>query len=351
MQLEIVLAALAALAMSAAACRMLISYGLLDVPSQARHQHKAPNRTGGGIGIGLGVGAGMGALWQLSTVWRAAAALQGALLLALLAFAYGFLLLGIVDDARALGPRLKGVLFTALALGGAWMLGVVLALPLGGGAVLHLGFWLGLFGTGLWVFTLVNCVNFMDGANGLAMGSVMIGLLTLAAIALDSGSAIGAALSLVGAGALAGFLVWNFRGGRLFAGDSGALFAGALAALGALLIMRETGLSPFAPPIVFFPLLADALLTLAWRAGRGRSLLEGHSEHLYQIALRAGWSHERVALTYWAAMAVCGAIGFWVAGRSDAEAPWLALAVLAVASLLISSAVRHYAVKHGIAEA
>ena len=67
------------------------------------------------------------------------------------------------------------------------------------------------------------------------------------------------------AGALIGFLYWNFPHGRIFAGDSGALFAGAVAALASLMIISRTDVPPFVPPILFMPLLADALLTLAWR--------------------------------------------------------------------------------------
>jgi len=145
-------------------------------------------------------------------------------------------------------------------------------------------------------------------------------------------------------------LAWNFPGGRLFAGDAGALFVGAIAALASLYIIRRTQLSPFVPPILFFPLLADALLTLLWRARRRRSLLDAHSEHLYQIAHRANWSHARVAMVYWLAMAICGGIGFAVAVAPRNGAPWMALTGLAVAAIIIAQLVRRYAVKRGIAE-
>jgi UDP-N-acetylmuramyl pentapeptide phosphotransferase/UDP-N-acetylglucosamine-1-phosphate transferase len=301
--------------------------------------------------MAIGFAVGLMALSLAFQDWREAVTSHGATLLSLTAaFAYAFMLLGFVDDARPLGPRLKFVVFAAVSISAALTLGVVQTLPFGWGAPLYLGLALGLVGTAAWVFTVVNCVNFMDGANGLAIGSVAIGLAGLGAIAYIQGTPSGAAVSFCGAGALVGFLIWNFPSGRLFAGDSGALFAGALAALTSLLVITRIGLSPFVPPILFFPLLADALLTLAWRWRQRRTLLDGHSEHLYQIALRAGWSHERVALTYWSATAICAALAWAVAGRTDG-APWLALAGLAAIALFVSAHIRRYALRRGIAEA
>ena len=147
-----------------------------------------------------------------------------------------------------------------------------------------------------------------------------------------------------------GFLIWNFPGGHLFAGDSGALFSGAIAALVSLGLIHEAGLSPFVPPILFFPLLADALLTLAWRVSQGRPLLVGHTEHLYQIAMRVGWPHARVTFAYWCAMAACGLIGLKVARMHTSVAPALALAALALMSIVLSFLVRRYTVRHGIAD-
>ncbi len=342
--MEVGIGVAVALLASFLACRVLVSTGPIDHGREQRKAHARPTPPSGGIGIGFAAG--------LATLqWGDdATLLGGSLASSVTAFALPFLLIGYLDDALQLGARLKFVLFASLALWASFIIGVVEELPLGADVSVPLGFAIGLAGTALWVFTLVNCVNFMDGANGLAMGSVAIGLVALAAAAQAFGSASGVAIGLCGAGALIGFLFWNFPNGRLFAGDSGALFAGAVAALASLVVIHQTGLSPFVPPILFFPLLADALLTLAWRARRRRSLLDGHAEHLYQIALRAGWSHARVALVYWAASAACGAVAFFAAMAPQSGAPWLALSALAAMSVVTSTLVRRAAVRRGIAE-
>lgn len=327
-------------------CRAQMTAGPIDLPDAERKTHRAPTPTSGGIGIGAGYAAALVALAQFGQ----AVALErqvSALVWLASAFAFGFLAIGFADDTRPLGPRTKFAMFTLLSLAGAVTMGVVDVLPLGGGAEWRIGLSVGLFGTALWIFTLVNCVNFMDGANGLAIGSMTIGLFALGAIAYDQDLASASAISFCCAGALIGFLVWNFPFGRIFAGDSGALFAGAVAALASLIVLARSDVSPFVPPILFMPLLADVLLTLAWRVRHRRKLLVGHQEHFYQIAIRSGWSHPRISLLYWAAMLVCGVLGFFLSRTSGAE-PWIGLATLGGLSIAVSVLVRRYARAHGM---
>lgn len=328
-------------------CRVQMSAGPVDKPDEQRKAHRVPTPTSGGIGIATGYTAALIALGEYAGVLGLEAHVAALVWLAS-AFAFTFLLIGFIDDTRPLGPRVKFLCFTLLSLAAAITMGVVDVLPTGNGATLSLGLMVGLFGTALWVFTLVNCVNFMDGANGLAIGSVTIGLIALGLIANAEGLASAAALTLCCAGALIGFLVWNFPHGKLFAGDSGALFAGAIAAIASLILIARGELSPFIPPILFLPLLADALLTLAWRVRHRRKLLVGHQEHFYQIAMRAGWQHWQITLLYWAAMAICGGLGFWLSQLNDSPAPWIALVSLAGLSLAVSILVRRYARAHGM---
>lgn len=351
MWVELGIAMAIAALVSAGACAILVSRGPLDHPDVVRKAHRAPTPTSGGLGIAAGFLTGGVALLLIFPAWESALVAQGvALLAAIVLFAFAFLLLGFIDDATPLSPRLKFLIFTLASFAAAWRVGVVNQVPLGWGDALHLPLFVGLIGSALWVFTLINSVNFMDGSNGLAMGSAAIGLASLGAIAWALGLPAGVALCFCAVGALLGFLVWNFPGGRLFAGDAGALFVGAVAALASLYIIRRTQLSPLVPPILFFPLLGDVLLTLLWRLRRRRSLLDAHAEHLYQIALRARWSHARVALVYWLAMAICGGVGFAAALAPRVLPASIALAALALASIVISMIVRAHAVKRGIAE-
>lgn len=349
MILELASNAAIATIVSLIVCRVQIrAGGVLDVPDEARKAHTQPTPTSGGIGIALGYAIGLVALVQLFPSAGVLDRQDLALASLASAIAFAFLLIGFIDDTRPIDPRTKFLFFTLLSFGAAITMGIVSVVEVGAGQTLRLGLSVGLFGTALWVFTLVNCTNFMDGANGLAMGSISVGLITLGTIAYVSGSHSAMTMAWFAAAAVIGFLVWNFPRGRIFAGDSGALFAGAIAALTSLILIARDDLSPFIPPILFLPVLADALMTLAWRVRHRRKLLVGHQEHLYQIAMRAGWSHARVSLLYWALMAVCGALGFMLSRSGDDAAPWITLVALAGLAVAASIFVRKYARTHGM---
>ena len=348
MVLELAAAAAIAALVSLVACRIVMQTGPVDAPDAPRKAHGAPTPTSGGIGMAAGFGASLVLFALFSETMRTEITPRGAFLVTLAAsFSYVFLFIGFWDDARPLTARVKLVLFAAAAFGAAFAVGPVKTFPLYGDVVLQLPYLLALFGTALWIFTVVNGVNFMDGANGLAMGSVAVGLAALAAVSFTHGSAAGVAICLCAIGALLGFLFWNFPAGRLFAGDSGALFAGALAALASVIVIHRTGVSPLIPAILFFPLLADVLVTLAWRAWRRRSLFDGHSEHLYQIARHGGMSHAEVTFIYWAATAACGAVG-WLVSTQTSIAQIVALFALSAAAIVLSTVVRRFADRRGI---
>jgi UDP-GlcNAc:undecaprenyl-phosphate GlcNAc-1-phosphate transferase len=346
--LDLALVVALAFIVSLIVCRAIIWIGPIDAPNEERKQHRNPTPTSGGIGIGAGYGAAMVVLSLFSFEWRHEISPQGIAMLWVSAlFAYPLLFVGFVDDARRLSAEFKAVVYGVLSLAAAWLLGVVDEVSVLG-VVVHLPFVIALIGTALWVFTFVNVVNFMDGANGMAMGSVAVGLLALAVIALDGGSIGGAATALCCAGALVGFLIWNFPNGRLFAGDSGALFAGAISAFGCLIVIARADMSPLVAPILFFPLLADSLLTLLYRWRHKRKLLVAHTEHLYQIAINSGWSHAGIAVIYWLSMAVCGGIAWHVNRDATDTQPAIALAALIVGAVALDILVRRRALASGV---
>ena len=280
------------------------------------------------------------------------------------AFALAALVLGLLDDIMALPPRAKFVIMALLGIGVALLVARAEDMPMFGRWTIHLGVVAGVLGTALWVFVMMNATNFMDGTNGLAMGSSAISLAALALISALCGAPAAALMAIAGAGALVGFLVWNFPKAKLFAGDSGALFAGMLGAVTALVAMHEGGISVFVMPVLFFPALADTLLTLAWRVSRKRDVLDGHREHFYQIGLRADFKPEHVAICYWLATLGCASAGVAAAviHRYAAQAPdvgeavtflasiapQLALLILAIIAVWLSTQVRAFSIARGL---
>jgi UDP-GlcNAc:undecaprenyl-phosphate GlcNAc-1-phosphate transferase len=137
------------------------------------------------------------------------------------------------------------------------------------------------------------------------MGSCAIGLFALALYSWWGGAPAPALAAFLLAAALVGFLIWNFPHGKIFAGDAGSLFVGFMAGALALIAIRDAQMPVLLAPLLFLPLLADVILTVLWRARRKRNLLQAHRDHLYQVAIRAGSSHKRIAIVYWLAMVHC----------------------------------------------
>lgn len=379
MLIELLLAAGLAAAASALLTPVVIAAGLWDNPDSARKDHRAPTPTAGGLAAAAGFALALAAIafWPEAR-WADSLSSDVILRTALaVGAAFAALVLGLFDDLNNLGPRLKFGLMTALSLFVAIFIARAQVFPLAGDIAFDTGIVFGVLGSALWVFTMANAVNFIDGANGLAMGSMAVGLTGLALIAWVHDAPHAMALALCGVGGLVGLLVWNFPSGKVFAGDAGALFAGVLAATAGLLLVRDGGVSPVIPPLLFFPILADVLLTLAHRVKKGRHLLEAHNDHLYQVGRRAGMSHARAATIYWIATAHCAAIAFvasyapriappsllepqpgdvpaatvlmgQVAGWTAALAPYIAMVVLALVAMKVSDRVRRFAEARGI---
>lgn len=377
MGLELLAAALTAAVGAALLMPIVIAAGVADVPDRARKIHAAATPTTGGLGVAFGFALALAliAFWP-GTVWEQAVDdAIGKQIGFAVAFSFGALLLGLWDDLRPLSARTKTALMVALAVGVTVFVARADSLPVVGAYAVRLDVWLAVLGSALWIYVLMNATNFMDGLNGLALGSAGISLTGLAILSLFHNAYAAAALSLAGAGGILGFLIWNFPAGKVFAGDTGALFIGMLSAIAALMAIHEGGISPFAMPILFFPTLADALLTLAWRVHKRRNLFDGHLEHFYQVALRGGVARNQITILYWLATAGCVAVALtayilklrvspviddWVAaGLPSAIGEGLAfllsmlgkvcLAILIVASIWVSGRVRQFAVARGIA--
>ncbi len=287
--------ALSAIGLSAFLACLLISalavYArVLDLPNE-RSAHKAPTPRAAGLGLIAGLGAGA----LVASLFPITAGSLGAILLVTGLFAA----LGLLDDLFDLSERLKFALFVALCLAMVWAAGPVMRLGVTLDWAIDLPTWLAVAGAGLFIFTLVNATNFMDGSDAMlmaVMGPAAAGLGVAGLVAGElSTSVIGVALT----GACSAFLVFNRPPAKAFAGDVGALGVGAAYA-GAALAMAGQGFSGslWLAPMFVLVFLADVLLTLLRRAVNGRLKLTAHSEHAYQRLIRAGWSHGSMALIY-----------------------------------------------------
>lgn len=294
------LAALSALVVRALIARPL----LLDRPS-GHKAHARPTPTAGGLGVAAAVAGGMALLWAAGDAGPARHA-------ALLAAAAAMAAIGLLDDRFDL-PALPRLAAQAAAAGLAMAGGLVLesiALPFLGPVPLGP---LGPALTLLWFLVCTNAVNFLDGADGLAGGSLLIACLSLAAVGAVLGAPFVVALSLCLAAGFAGFLPFNWAPARIFLGDVGSQAAGfLLAALGVAAAQAAEARMSFAiVPLLLAAQLFDACFTVARRALAGEAFWRPHRTHLFQMAIRAGWPAARVAALHAGFAAWHGLLALW----------------------------------------
>jgi UDP-GlcNAc:undecaprenyl-phosphate GlcNAc-1-phosphate transferase len=297
-------------ALSALIVALMIRVGALDHPV-ARSSHTRPTPKGGGVGIAAAFATGVAVELARGQASAADIVLTAAALF-LAAASY-------MDDVRQwpFWLKLAAQCAAAAAIVAAGLVPLALSIP-GFGALGLPGAVAAMLAMG-WLLFTTNAVNFMDGLNGLAAGSVAI---CCAVLALADPK--GAWLDWLLVAGVAGFLPFNYPSARIFMGDVGSQFLGFLLAALALRHAGESRLMPVLP-LGLSPMLLDVAFTLIRRWRRGERLTEAHRSHFYQVAQRAGMPAWLVSAVYWSMSgwaAVCG-----VAWGATSEPVWFGVAI------------------------
>lgn len=286
---------IASLALVPLSVPLLRRFNVIDAPS-VRSSHDRPTLRGGGLAPAVVALAFFGLAPGLDGSARTSVLLAGGL----------FALLGLADDLRDVHPFLRflGQLLAA-ALAVPWLLGNVDLPP----ASIGLAAVLAVF----WIVSYVNSFNFMDGINGISAAQAIAAGGAFGLLGLWTSAHTVAVLGGATAAAAGGFVPFNFPRARLFLGDVGSYFFGAVLALLVLLALRA-GLpfeAAFAPLALY---LADTGTTLLRRIFKGEPWHQPHRDHVYQRLVRLGWSHTQVTGMVFVAILLCAAAGALAVG-------------------------------------
>ncbi len=165
---------------------------------------------------------------------------------------------------------------------------------------------------------IVNAINLIDGIDGLAAGVGFIVSLIFGLWFCYSPAPHWAVVSFSLAGALFGFLIFNFNPARIFMGDSGSLTIGAIVFVLATQVI-ETDTSFLAQPfsnistpvfaigVLIYPLL-DTLRVFILRIAAGNSPFTADRKHLHHKLQDKGYGHRKVVLILYTFNVSCIAI-------------------------------------------
>jgi UDP-GlcNAc:undecaprenyl-phosphate/decaprenyl-phosphate GlcNAc-1-phosphate transferase len=286
----------------------------MDLPDSFRKRHREAILRLGGVPL-----AGSGLLAVALVVWLKDA--EAGMWWRLSLCCGLMVLLGLVDDVRPLGARVKLVGQLAVAL-----LAYALDFRIGnitypvGPFSMELGF-MALPATLLWLVALPNVVNLIDGVDGLAAGLCLFLFATLGYVSRAGGQGDVALVCLGMAGALLGFLCFNFPPARIFLGDGGAYLLGFALALLSLKSAHKGSVAAVLLVVVIalgLPIM-DAAFALLRRAIRGFPLFHADAEHIHHRLQDLGLSDRRLVLGMYVGTVILSLLGlsvFWTQGRT-----------------------------------
>jgi UDP-N-acetylmuramyl pentapeptide phosphotransferase/UDP-N-acetylglucosamine-1-phosphate transferase len=134
---------------------------------------------------------------------------------------------------------------------------------------------------------LPHAFNIIDGYNGLAGTVAILVCLAISHVALQVGDRQLAAMVICLVGATAGFLIWNYPRGKIFAGDGGAYVWGMVIALAAVtLVQRHRVVSPWFPMLLLIYPVWETVFSVYRRFVRGQSPGDPDALHFHQLIFR-----------------------------------------------------------------
>jgi UDP-GlcNAc:undecaprenyl-phosphate GlcNAc-1-phosphate transferase len=283
------------LVMTPIARRLGFRYGLVDNPDGGRKMHTQPIPVAGGFPL-LAATAATIALVVLVNPGGAGSIFttESLSLVGLLLGGVMICLVGLIDDLGRLRGRHK-LLGQALVVGIVMASGVEVHKIQLFGQTLDLGL-LGLPFTAFLLLGAINSLNLIDGLDGLLSSVGVIICAGMGAMAAVNDRWAAACVALALAGALLGFLRYNFPPATIFLGDSGSMLVGLV--VGVLAIqssLKAPATVALAAPTALLTIpIFDTFTAILRRTLTGRSIYTTDRGHLHHCLLRSGLSNRRV---------------------------------------------------------
>jgi UDP-GlcNAc:undecaprenyl-phosphate GlcNAc-1-phosphate transferase len=277
---------------------------LMDEPDSDRKIHSNRTPTLGGIAIFAGTVFSFSFFSDYLNASSDIKFMTSALILLFFA--------GIKDDILLLTPMKKLTIQIISALLITLMGKLYLTSLWGAFAVTEIPPFVGIGITLITIVALINAFNLIDGVNGLAGGLGFIATLFFGTWFYLTNSSSLSILSFALAGALAGFLFFNFHRGKIFMGDTGSMLIGFIISI-LLIKFVENNRIPgvenssyyikAAPAVglsaILIPLF-DLSRVFFQRILKRRNPFSADRWHIHHVLLDLGLSHTKISITLYA---------------------------------------------------
>ena len=288
--------------------KMAFHINAVDLPG-GRHIHKKIMPKLGGLAIFLGFLLGY-ILFCIQTPQMISILIGGFIVL----------LIGIFDDIKRLPASVQFIGQIVAAIVVVYYGGIVMNDISAYGIYLNFGKFAEPL-TIIFIVALMNCMNFIDGLDGLSSGIATIFFITISIIIDYTGiyNGLDASLSLIMIGATLGFLVHNFHPAKIFLGNSGSFFLGYIISVISLLGFKNVTITSFIVPVLILAIpILDTLFAILRRLLKGQSPTKGDRDHLHhQILDRTSSQVKTVLIIYFIDILFAAASIVYVAGNPD----------------------------------
>lgn len=322
--------------------RLAKKVGAVDIPNDRRVNKKPMPRLGG-----LAVIAG----FLVSVIYLVISAsiegkinlLEDNLNIKLLGILGGMLVLGIVcyiDDVKDIKPlvKLAGQVAAAIIVASSGVLIDNFTIPFKENSFVLNEVFSFILTVG-WIIGITNAINLIDGLDGLSSGITLISCLSLVVVfALNESPLIAIILITALAGAIVGFLPYNFNPAKTFIGDVGSNFMGfALAIISILGVAKTyTAIVLIAPIMILALPIFDTIWAIIRRIIKSKSIkgvFKADRGHLHHRLMAKGYTQKQSVLILYGATATLGMTAIILLDSGIWKAASFALLVIAIVAI------------------
>lgn len=317
--------------------------GALDIPKESRKIHKKPMPRLGGLAVIAGFAISVIYLLIVMTIEGTIDLFgQDQYYIKLAGFFIGMIILGLfcfMDDLKNINPFIKliGQILAAIVVTLSGIQITRVSIPFFD--TIFPEQIVSIIITVIWIVGITNAINLIDGLDGLSSGVSLISCISLLIIfALNGSPLISILLVTALAGAILGFLPYNFNPARTFLGDTGSNFLGYTLSIISILGMAKTytAIVIIAPLIVFAIPLLDTTLAIIRRIIKTKSLkgvFKADKEHLHHKIMKRGYSQKQAVLILYGLSATFGMFAIILLDSGLWKALSFALMVIAIVAI------------------